>query len=54
MATLKLLLDNWVKFSVPAPYTYREVVETIARQSQKVIAIESLDPVLSRTKFVRG
>jgi len=50
----KLLLDNLANISVPAPCTHREIVETIARQSQKVIAIESLAPVLSRTKFVRG
>ena len=50
----KLLLDNLVNYTVPAPSTYREIVETIARQSQKIIAIESLAPVLSRTKFVRG
>lgn len=48
----KLLLDNQANISVPAPCTHREIVETIARQSQKVIAIESLAPVLSRTKFV--
>jgi hypothetical protein len=50
----KLLLDNLVNISVPAPGTYREIVEMIASKSQKVIAIESLAPVLNSTKLVRG
>ena len=49
-----LLRDNLVSLTIPTPYTHRDIVERIARQSQKVIAIGSLAPVLSRTKFVRA
>jgi hypothetical protein len=50
----ELVLNNHVSLSIPAPCTHRDVIEKIASQSQRPIAIQSLADDLSRTKFVRG
>jgi hypothetical protein len=48
------LLLNIVSLTIPAPWTHRDAVEAIARQSPLPIAIHSLPGVLSETKLVRG
>jgi hypothetical protein len=54
-----LILGNFVSHSVRAPCTMREVVEQIARHSQKPIPIDALagclsQPVLPRSKVFFG
>lgn len=49
----KLLL-NHASLTISAPWTHRDAVEAITRQSRMPIAIHSLADVLSQTKFPRG
>jgi len=49
-----LILGNFISHSVRAPCTMRDVVEQIARHSQKQIPIESLADCLSQPVFPRG
>jgi hypothetical protein len=49
----KLLL-NHVSLTVPGPWTHRDAVEAIAKQSQMPIAIHSLADVLSQRSLSRG
>ena len=50
----KLVLNNHLSLTVPAPCTHRDVVEKITSQSQEPIAIQSLADVLSQTELERG
>jgi hypothetical protein len=48
------ILNNFVSCTLAAPWTERDLVEQIARQSEKRIPIESLPSDLSRDVFPRG
>ena len=49
---LRLVPDNHVSFSVPAPHTHRDVVIRIAVECR--IPVESLSDVLNQPVFTRG
>jgi hypothetical protein len=50
----RLFLTNFVSLTISAPWTHRDAVEAIARQSQMPIAIHSLAVGLMHKKFGRG